>query len=569
MMKKVLYTLLAMVSMLVTACSNEEIGIEVTYPKKDINISIATSDAYATFGITDYERALGYYPNTYIGITSLLYDSEGNLVDEENTYLRQFGAANQNFSVDRGKYTLLTVMTFVEKMNYTYAPVMWDFVNKNKLSTVRLEKKQTENINWQYLISLASEEITIVNENKSLAISPKPLGSMVNIYHYNFDKKNDIGLVLAANNISSGIYLDPNLKGNDRYYYKNYNEEGYSDILWLFYDEKTHNLPSEDGVTMYLLEETTLPIQFGNTNSDKVTEEGISWLHYPAVYYKFNVGQTYHAAFYYVGGETDDSDANYAYYLDNGDGYDEWFNNAKAAYEENLRNNDENGSINSRWKSIGTGTYTDGIVAPLFGLEPKTYNVEIMEHVDSAGLYRIMNPYANSVYPYADDDCAEEGTYLVVNACDPDGVFIPKQSLGMDWGFGEMSFVSEGARYLDQYSFESIKKAGYFGSKKDRVITLPTFTAENSKGETIYYQGIMYMDNDAYYCGMDNGFCVTLPYNYLLPTYSKFVGDLEKSMSVCRWIPKMTSPTQNIKKQVVKKQVVKEIRLDSGKKIQN
>ena len=78
----------------------------------------------------------------------------------------------------------------------------------------------------------------------------------------------------------------------------------------------------------------------------------------------------------------------------------------------------------------------------------------------------------------------------------------------------------------------------------------------------------MYMGNDAYYCGMDNGFCVTLPYNYT-QKFSKFVSDLEKSMSVCRWIPKMTSPTQNIKKQVVKKQVVKEIRLDSGKKIQN
>lgn len=569
-MKKVLYTLLAMVFMLVTACSNEEIGIEVTYPKKDIKISIATSEAYETFGISNFVNALGEIPNLYIGVTSLLYDSEGNLVDEVNSNVKQFGPVNQTFSVSRGKYTLLTVMTFAEKQNYTYSPVMWEFVNKNKLSTARLEKKDQMNIYYLWVVSMASEEITMANENKSIAISPQLLGSMVNIEHYNFDKKEDAGLVFAAKNISSGINLDPKLKGNDRYYYKKYNDEDHSDILWLFYNEKTHKLDSEGGTTMYLLEEATLPIQFGFTNSKKITNESISWLYYPEVYHKFNAGQWYRAAYYYIGGETDESSANFARYLDdvsNSSGFDEWYNNAKAAYEENLRNNDENGSINSRWKSIGTGTYTDGIVAPLFGLEPKTYNVEIMEHVDSAGLYRIMNPYSNSVYPYADGDCAEEGTYLLVNACDPDAVFIPKQSLGMDWGYGEMSFISEGARFLEKYSFESIKKAGYFGSEKNRVITLPTFTAENSKGETIYYQGIMYMGNDGYYCGMDNGFCVTLPKDYR-PTYSKFVCDLEKSMGVSKWEPEMISPLQNIKKQKSPKKIIKEIRLDSSRRMQ-
>lgn len=547
-MKKVLYTLLAMVSMLVTACSNEEIGIEVTYPQKDINLNISTSDAYDIFGITDYENVLGNNPNVYIGITSLLYDSEGNLVDEENTYLRQFGAVNQKFSVDRGKYTLLTVMTFVEKQNYTYAPIMWDFVNKNELSTVRLEKKQKRNISWLYLISLASEEITIVNENKSFAISPKPLGSMVNIYHYNFDKKNDIGLVLAANNISSGIYLDPNLKGNDRYYYKKYNEEGNSDILWLFYDKKTHKLPNQDGVTMYLLEETTLPIQFGNTNSEMVTEEGTSWWHYPEIYYKFNVGQMYYAAFYYVGGEKDDSNANFAYYLDNGDGYNEWYNNAKAAYEENLKNNDDYGNTaTGPWKSIGTGTYRDAFVGPLFGLEPVSYNVEIMEHVDSAGLYRIMNPYSNNVYPYADNDCAAEGSYLLINACDANGVFIPEQSLGLDWGYGEMSFVSEGARYLSEYDFETVKSAGLLGKVENGVITLPNISKELSDGNVHYYQGILYMGKDGYYSGIKDGFRVTLPYE---KTYVKshFVKQLEKSMHFNNATPKMTQPRTKAKK---------------------
>lgn len=569
-MKKYIYTLLAIVSMLATSCSNEEIEIEVTAPQKKLNLSIATSEAYETFGISDYVNALGEIPNLYIGVTSLLYDSEGNLVDEVNSNVRQFGPVNQTFSVSRGKYTLLTVMTFAEKQNYTYSPVMWEFVNKNKLSTARLEKKAQRNISYLWVVSMASEEITMANENKSIAISPQLLGSMVNIEHYNFDKKEDVGLVFAAKNISSGINLDPKLKGNDRYYYKKYNDEDHSDILWLFYNEKTHKLDSEEKTTMYLLEEATLPIQFGFTNSKKITNESISWLHYPEVYHKFNPGQWYRAAYYYIGGETDESYAYYDRYLDdfsNFSGFNEWYNNAQAAYEENLNNNEQGGTNNGRWKSLGTGTYTDGILAPFFGLEPVTYNVQIMEHIDSAGLYRIMNPYSNSVYPYADGDCAEEGTYLVVNACDPDGVFIPKQSLGMDWGYGTMSFISVGARYLDQNSFETVKSAGYFGTKENGVITLPTFTTENTEGKTIYFQGIMYMGSDGYYCGMKNGFRITLPKD-TRANYSKFVCDLEKSMGVSKWKPEMISPLQNIKKQKSPKKIIKEIRLDSSRRMQ-
>ena len=570
-MKKYIYTLLAIVSMLATSCSNEEIEIEVTAPQKKLNLSIATSEAYETFGISDYVNALGGIPNLYIGVTSLLYDSEGNLVDEVNSNVKQFGPVNQTFSVSRGKYTLLTVMTFAEKQNYTYSPVMWEFVNKNKLSTARLEKKDQRNISYHWIVSLSSKEITMANENKNVVITPEPLGSLVHIKHYNFDKKDDIGLVFATKNISSGINLDPKLKGNDRYYYKEYNDEDHADILWLFYNEKTHKLDNQGGASMYLLEETTLPILFGCTNSKKVTKDNINFSYYTDYkHHKFEPGKEYLAAYYYIGGETDESSANFARYLDdvsNSSGFKEWYNNAQAAYEENLNNNEQGGTNNGRWKSLGTGTYTDGILAPFFGLEPVTYNVQIMEHIDSAGLYRIMNPYSNSVYPYADGDCAEEGTYLVVNACDPDGVFIPKQSLGMDWGYGTMSFISEGARGLEKYSFETLKSAGYFGTKENGVITLPTFTTENTEGKTIYYQGIMYMGNDGYYCGMYNGFRITLPKD-TRANYSKFVCDLEKSVDVSKWEPEMISPLQNIKKQKSPKKIIKEIRLDSSRRMQ-
>lgn len=164
------------------------------------------------------------------------------------------------------------------------------------------------------------------------------------------------------------------------------------------------------------------------------------------------------------------------------------------------------GGDSNPWTSLGTGFFTDDIVAPLFGVEPVTYEVEILEHSENPGLYRVMNPYSNSVYPYAEDDCAEEGLYLEVNATDAEGVYIQQQSLGFDWGYGEFSFVTNGARYFANYPFETVKAAGYLGAVVEGVIKFPVFEREGGT-----YQGIVYMGESGYYAGMTNKIEIVLP----------------------------------------------------------
>ena len=150
-----------------------------------------------------------------------------------------------------------------------------------------------------------------------------------------------------------------------------------------------------------------------------------------------------------------------------------------------------------------------------------------------------MNAYANGTFPYADNDCAAEGTYLEVNACDPEGVYVPMQSLGFDWGMGEMAFISEGARYLEQYDFETVKNAGLLGTLKDGVITLANIERETDNG-VAYYQGIMYMGNSGYYAGIQDGFRVTLPGAATeAPKYarSQFVQSLERNLITQKFVP--------------------------------
>ena len=163
------------------------------------------------------------------------------------------------------------------------------------------------------------------------------------------------------------------------------------------------------------------------------------------------------------------------------------------------------------WVSMGVGLYTDAFVAPMFGIEAPTYEVEIMENTENPGLYRLMNPYSNSVYPYAEDDCAADGLYLEIDAKDPNGVYIQLQDLGFDWGYGPMAVCSWGAYLMaNGYGFDEVKAEGLLGTLKDGVITLATMSRDTDKG-TSYYQGLLFMGEDGYYAGGNDLFRVVLP----------------------------------------------------------
>ena len=167
------------------------------------------------------------------------------------------------------------------------------------------------------------------------------------------------------------------------------------------------------------------------------------------------------------------------------------------------------GGGNNPWQSLGTGLYTDDVLLPMFyeNGTPATYEVEILEHTENPGLYRIMNPYAKSVHPEGDDDYAPEGMFIEVNATDAEGVYIQQQSLGMDWGYGEMQLVSNGYRYIEANGFDVVKAAGYFGKVVDGVITFPTFTQKD--GST--FQAILYMGTSGYLAGMNSKMEIVLP----------------------------------------------------------
>lgn len=172
------------------------------------------------------------------------------------------------------------------------------------------------------------------------------------------------------------------------------------------------------------------------------------------------------------------------------------------------------------WTSLGKGLYTDDLVYPLYtkGNPSTTYEVEIQEHSETPGLYRLVDPYG-SAFPYYESAVAYTSTVIVVHAEDPDAVYVPLQSTGLTLssGDGEMSILSVGADYYDFYGdeyYETLKKNGYFGTLKDGVITFPSFVAKDKEtGEALYtYQGyVLFSDEDVYGMGRNGEWKIVLP----------------------------------------------------------
>ncbi len=88
------------------------------------------------------------------------------------------------------------------------------------------------------------------------------------------------------------------------------------------------------------------------------------------------------------------------------------------------------------WKSIGTGQWTDGMLASVFGVSKFTYPVEVEEAEGVSGLYRVVSPYGFGSYPLTETGDVVGAGNIVIDATDPNAVYLEEQSMGINYGYG-------------------------------------------------------------------------------------------------------------------------------------
>ena len=142
------------------------------------------------------------------------------------------------------------------------------------------------------------------------------------------------------------------------------------------------------------------------------------------------------------------------------------------------------------WQSLGYALYTDDVVAPFLGKSVSSYYVKVVENKYQPGLYRLIDPYGPQSSLYPDASSYDTGSYIEIDATDPQGVWIAGvQSTGLDFGDGLIGITSMAWYRADALGAtkEAVKEAGLCGVYADGVITFPVNGLIVVSGNNAFY----------------------------------------------------------------------------------
>lgn len=169
------------------------------------------------------------------------------------------------------------------------------------------------------------------------------------------------------------------------------------------------------------------------------------------------------------------------------------------------------GGAPNPWTNLGTGSFTDDFILPFFGYDPEDYPVDIQESNETPGVYRLLKMFSAVAADFGIDSGTGD---VLVNAADPDFVYIEKQDLGLMMGSnGPFSISTDAGELVTEHGFDAVKAQlpDIFGKLKDGVITFPVLSEKGQDGSTINYQLWAIMNGGYYFAGRNGAFKIVLP----------------------------------------------------------
>ena len=151
--------------------------------------------------------------------------------------------------------------------------------------------------------------------------------------------------------------------------------------------------------------------------------------------------------------------------------------------------------IIEKWISLGKGKIRDDCFTTFYKTGNPEWEVEILENDSQKGFYRLVDPYGDS-FPLSEEGTYDKSKtyYFEVHAEDPNGVYIPVQYIGRDWGEGMMMIGSiAGLKIAQGATLDSQKSAGNTGTLEKGIITFPKNTL--AFGVANYNNGGLYAGN--------------------------------------------------------------------------
>ena len=266
-MKKYILFAVCATMLAFTSCSDSE-EIEI-YETGAIAFDINTGSIYEEFGITQSIKDQMLRDKVYaIGVTSLIYNENGVLVDSMTTYSYNVNNTRQSYeSLVNGEYTAIFVQTLV-RVNKDFMPDFYRLVGVENIST--LEIKQLAAPLWYAVIGTATEKFTL--KDKMIEIKPDALGSIIDCNFFDFEESPCVKVGAGTNEMCSAYKLDPGIPEEDRYLRELSTSEKFDLLCNVSVEE------SQERVTIYVLGNTLKYRFYFQTEENAGTN---SWFYLP------------------------------------------------------------------------------------------------------------------------------------------------------------------------------------------------------------------------------------------------------------------------------------------------
>lgn len=179
-MKKILYSLIAVLAMVMSSCSNDDIEIA-----RAISVKVNPSGVIAPFTYENKAGELESFSTDYkLRIHILAYNDKGILVAQDVQYLKNYASiANCNLNLERGAYTIAAVTDVVKINGSNIKTEYWKISDTEKLSTTKITDAGL--IGGQYkILGMDIQKMAIGDNNNECKLNPQPVGALCLVEWY-------------------------------------------------------------------------------------------------------------------------------------------------------------------------------------------------------------------------------------------------------------------------------------------------------------------------------------------------------------------------------------------------
>lgn len=313
-MKKIYLFFAALLCLCVSACSNDDIEIEA-YTSGSLTLRVTTQSVYDSFGIKDRMEDTFLRDGYKIGVTSFVYDANGQLYAKLSSSSENFNRVEQKFQqIKDGTYTIVTVQSLADSDDENPSLKGFSFEQENSLRTLRLKQKSRELADI-YAVGLNTTKVTVKGKEAIIDVTPKAIGSRLVVSYNNSAEYLEYDYFgFSTKDIIDAYLLDPSIQREDRYQMNLSSSNGMNVRGKLTSESVDDNYIN----TLYVLEKE---IEYCFCYHD--VSDGNSW--YISKYYKeaLEDGKVYYAGMYVA------EDGYYYVYLGSKEEYTEWLNEMK------------------------------------------------------------------------------------------------------------------------------------------------------------------------------------------------------------------------------------------------